>query len=257
VSLREAGERSKRIYLYMVLCFCALLVLTRWITKHVQGIGFLLTEDGQIALLLYFLLILPGVLLHELSHAIMALILGVRVRRLSIGLSRKGRSQNISLGSVDIARTDPFRASLIGAAPLVAGCAVILLIGDRVLGIEALPAFGNAGFWRTIEDIYNTPDFWLWIYLVLAVGNAMLPSAADRHSWGTALAFIAFLGAALYFSGLLDIVSAPVASWAENGASQLTYAFAIAAIIDLVFAILLFLVEQSLGLLGFGRIQYR
>ena len=81
----------------MLACFLALLFLMRWITKHVQGIGYLLTGDGQIALVLYFLLILPGVALHELSHALTAWILRVRVRRLSIGLQRKGRGQQIAL----------------------------------------------------------------------------------------------------------------------------------------------------------------
>jgi len=63
--------------LWLILTFLLLLVLTQWITKHVQGIGYLLTEDGQIALILYFLLILPGVFLHEISHALVAWLLRV------------------------------------------------------------------------------------------------------------------------------------------------------------------------------------
>ena len=85
----------------------------------------------------------------------------------------------------------------------------------------------------------------------------MFPSAADRQAWGPALIFIAFLGVVLYFSGLLDTYSVILARWGRNGASQLTYAFTVTAAVDLIFAIMLTLVEQVLALLGFGRIQYR
>jgi hypothetical protein len=241
----------------MLISFCGLLVLTRWITKHVQGIGYLITEDGQIALVLYFMIILPGVLLHEFSHAIAAWLLRVRVGKLSIGLQRKRNSRSVALGSVEIARTDPIRASLIGLAPLVSGCAIIMLISNRVLGLEALPPLGSPGFWQSLRIVYNVPDVWLWIYLVLAIGNAMFPSAADRRAWVPALIFIAFLGAALYFSGLLDTYSVVLARWGRNGASQLTYAFTVTAIVDLIFVIVLFLAEQVLALLGLGRLEFR
>ena len=240
----------------MLLGFVGLLVLTRWITKHVQGIGYLLTGDGQIALVLYFLLILPGVVLHELSHALTALILGVRVRRFSIGIRRKGKSQQFALGSVEIASTDPFRASLVGVAPLVTGCATILWISSSILRLEMLPAFAGPGFWNTLLSIYETPDFWLWAYLVLAIGNSMLPSAADRGSWKTTLIFAAFVGTALYFSGLLTKISATLSSWARASAAQLAYAFMVTVVVDLVFGVALVTVEQLLALIGLGRVQY-
>lgn len=248
---------SAQVYVYMAISFVALIALTRWINRHVQGIGYLLTGDGQIALMLYFLLILPGVILHELSHALAAVVLFVPVRRISVGVRRKGRSNQVALGSVEIARTDPLRASLIGAAPLVAGCAAILVISSSVLRLTALPPFGEPGFWSGLGTIYGTPDFWLWIYLVLAIGNAMVPSAADRSAWGTALVFIAFVGGAFYFSGLLAAVGAPLGRWAQTAASQLTYAFAFTAAVNVIFVVLLFLIEQLLGLLGLGRVQYQ
>ncbi len=97
----------------LLILFCALVVLTQWITKHVQGIGLLLTQDGQIALLVYFVLILPGVVIHELSHALVASLLGVRVRKFNIGIkagrTRKRKGGSVALGSVEIAGSDPFR----------------------------------------------------------------------------------------------------------------------------------------------------
>jgi hypothetical protein len=231
-------------------------LLTHWITKHIQGVGYMLTGDGQIALLLYFVLILPGVLLHEISHAVVAWVLRVRVRHLSIGIRRKKAGNKVALGSVDIARTDPIRGSLIGLAPLIAGCAAILLISNWGLRMDGFELEGQA-FWKELRRVYQVPDFWLWVYLVLAIGNAMLPSAADRQSWGVALLFAAFAGIVLYFTGLLDTLSQPIARWARSTASQLTYAFGITIAVDLAFGVLLFTVEQGLTLLGFGRVQYQ
>ena len=93
----------------LLILFCCLIVLTNWITKHVQGVGYLITGDGQIALVLYFVLMLPGVLIHELSHALAAWLLGVKVRHLSIGIRRKRRGGQVALGSVEVAGTDPLR----------------------------------------------------------------------------------------------------------------------------------------------------
>jgi hypothetical protein len=235
--------------------FCGLLLLKRWITRHVQGIGYLLTEDGQIALVLYFLLILPGVALHELSHALAAWMLRVKVRRFSIGLGRRS-GQKVALGSVDIAKTGPIRAALIGLAPLLFGCAVIIVISNQVLGIDSLTLVGAPGLWQDLRGIYAVPDFWVWMYLVFAIGNAMMPSASDRNSWGVSLLFVAFAGAVFYFTGLFDIYSDSLQSWVRRGTDLLTYAFAFTAVLDFVVAGLLFLIEQALALLGFGRLKY-
>jgi len=240
----------------MVVLFAALLLLSRWITRHVQGIGYLLSGDGHIALLLYFMLMLPGVLVHELCHVLSAWLLRVPVRHFSMGLRPKGGSNRVSLGSVDIAETDALRSSLIGLAPLIGGSGLILLIGRHVVDVQSLPEFGDPGFWSGVRLAYGTSDFWLWVYLLLALGNAMLPSAADRSSWGIALGFVGFLGAALHFSGLLSSASTTIAHWAAGVASVLSYAFAATVAVDLLFAVLLLTLEGGLALLGLGRLRY-
>ena len=240
----------------MVVLFAGLLLLSRWITRHVQGVGYLLSGDGHIALVLYFLLMLPGVLVHELCHIAAACLLRVPVRRLSIGPRRKRSGTHVSLGSVDMAETDALRASLIGLAPLIGGSGLILLVGAKIVDVQSLPQFGDPSLWGSLRLAYGAPDFWLWAYLLLALGNAMVPSAADRSSWGVALGFVGFVGAAFYFSGLLDSASATIAGWATGAASLLSYAFAATVAVDLVFAALLLVLENGLSLLGFGRVRY-
>lgn len=199
---------------------------------------------------------LPGVVVHELCHVLAAWLLRVPVRRFSLGLQQKRGSNQVALGSVDIADTDALRSSLIGLAPLIGGTGLILLIGGRVVDVQALPRFGSPGFASDLRLAYGTPDFWLWAYLLLALGNAMLPSAADRSSWGIALGFIAFVGAALHFSGLLSGASPTIARWTAGAASLLSYAFAATIAVDLVFAAVLLVLEGGFLLLGLGRVKY-
>jgi hypothetical protein len=247
----------------LLILFCGLVFLTQWITKHIQGIGYLLSGDGQVALLVYFVLILPGVVVHELSHALVAWVLGVKVRKFSIGPKRRGRSNSVALGSVEIASTGPLRASLIGLAPLIAGSATILLISGQIFGLRPYPVRSAAQLWQMVQTAYSTPDFWLWAYLVFAISNAMLPSSADRHAWGTALLFLAIVVAAVYFSGMLDQLAAgrdlalAASVWIRGAAAQLTLAFGVTVAVDLIVGASLFVIEQALALLGFGRLQYR
>jgi hypothetical protein len=251
------------VFWSLLILFCCLVLLTQWITKHIQGLGYLITGDGQIALYLYFILIFPGVLIHELSHAISAWLLGVKVRRLSIGIRRKSRGGQVALGSVDIANTGPMRASLIGLAPFVAGCVAIVIIGNRVFGLRLSAPLTLARIWQELQSAYRVPDFGLWVYLVFAISSAMLPSAADRQAWGTAFLFLLIVGALAYFSGLLEGVpsvrraSVALERWLWAAVDQLAYTFSIVVIVDVVVAAILFALEQALALLGFGRLEYR
>ncbi|MGD8243733.1 MAG: hypothetical protein PVI63_00890 [Anaerolineae bacterium] len=102
----------------------ALLMLTeRWIHRHLQGTMLLLAGDREIAVMLYAVPLMPGILLHEVSHALVARMLGVRVGRISI--RPKLADERIQLGFVPVEETDLVRASLIGLAPLLTGSAVL------------------------------------------------------------------------------------------------------------------------------------
>ena len=96
-----------------------LFLTKRWINRHVQGLGLLLTGDSQAAAVLYFVLLLPGILVHELSHWLAATLLGVRTGGISIWPSRRGG--RVRMGSVKVGRADPLRASLVGGASLRGG----------------------------------------------------------------------------------------------------------------------------------------
>jgi hypothetical protein len=230
-----------------------LLWADRWLHRHLQGIMLLLTDDKEIAMWLYALFLFPGVLLHEVSHAAVAALLGVRIGRLSILPRRVGK--RIQLGFVPVEETDFLRASLIGAAPLLTGSVVIFLIGSTVFGTPEVIAALRGGNWvgalRGLGAAIQAPDAWIWAYLVFAVGNTMLPSRSDTHAWPllggvlTAIAVVAALAGAgaLLLNGASQFLTAAARWVVLLGGSTL--------IVDLPFFLFLSLTEKLLeSLLG-------
>ena len=74
--------------LFPILALCIVLVLLviseRWINRHLQGIWLLIFRDPDIAMITYSLTVLPGVILHEGSHWVVATLIGVRTGRFSV-----------------------------------------------------------------------------------------------------------------------------------------------------------------------------
>ncbi len=71
-----------------LLCLAAslglLLLVERWIHQHLQGVAYLMTGDRKRAVILYAVPLFPGVILHEVSHALAAMALRVRIGRISV-----------------------------------------------------------------------------------------------------------------------------------------------------------------------------
>jgi len=214
------------------------------------------TGNPQIALLIYFLLLLPGVLLHELSHWLVAKILGVRIRRFSIGPRTLRGSKQVQFGAVQIERTDPIREGLVGLAPLVSGTALVLYLAQRFLGVEVLGPIELSSLPARIGEYLRAPDAWLWIYLIFAISNAMLPSQSDRKPWGTLLLYAAVLLLIFYFVGGVRNVPEPLLGFGSLLVSYLTWAFGLTIAVNLLVLLLIFLFEGLMALLFHRRVDY-
>jgi hypothetical protein len=217
----------------------ALFFVQRWITGSLQEVSIRWVGDPDVALIIYFVLVLPGVIIHELSHWLMAKLLGVRVSRPQIGPVRKGRSRRVSLGSVRVGKVDPVRASLIGVAPLLGGSAVILLVGNLVLGVgelaSAMTGQGLEVILDGLEQMVRVADFWLWLYLIFAVSNAMLPSESDMAAVRPVLIFLGIVAAILLIVTGIPAIP-PTAVEAVNAiAGYLAAAFGLTLGVDMVF----------------------
>jgi hypothetical protein len=194
-----------------------MILLSRWINRQVQVIGLRLSGDANVAVMVYYLLMFPGIVLHEFSHYLMARLLGMQVG--SFALGPKKRRNAIELGSVTVASGGTLRDSLVGLAPFLTGTAVLLLISYYVFDVAALGEAwrtdGGAGLWESLKGFWRVADFWLWAYVIFVVSNSMTPSESDRQPWvvagiylGIALLVVWLLGGFAALSGaFLDEVT--------------------------------------------------
>jgi hypothetical protein len=174
-------------------------LVQRWLHQQIQILFFLLTRHINLAVTLFALLFLPGVLLHEASHFVVARLLGVRTRKFSL-IPQVTVDAKLRLGYVETVKADVFRDTLIGAAPLLIGGVVVAFLGINQLGIAPLFDLASQGkwseFWAVLAAVPNHPDFWLWFYLTFTI--IMLPSPSDRQAWlPVALVAVVITGVAL------------------------------------------------------------
>jgi hypothetical protein len=173
-------------FLYLLLLLVPVIYLQRYLQREIQAIFLLITRQPEISMALFSLLFLPGVLLHETSHFLMAHLLGVRTGRFSI-IPKKLEGGILQLGYVETASSDFFRDALIGVAPLVMGGIFVALVGVYRLGLNTVWGSLIQGQMSTInlsiKSMIDRPDFWLWFYLTFAVGSTMMPSTSDRRAW--------------------------------------------------------------------------
>lgn len=245
-------------YLFFVLFFILLASLW-WLSWRIglliQEIVYLSTGSDDLAMVILFLIYLPGILVHEASHWLVARILGLKTSRFRVW--PKYTRNTIGLGSVTVSSGGVVWDSLVGLAPLLIGSALIVLIGEQVFDTQTL-AFA----WRTgrlldglnfvVTGLAQNPDSLLWGYLLFAIANAMMPSASDRAPLKSLGIYIVLIGAVFVLidqSGrnvllLLDFLFGPI--------QLLTGAFFLVAAIDLA-VILLLLAVRELSKLLFSR----
>ncbi len=247
------------VLFWLIVTFILMYPLKRWISAHVQGVAFLLTGNRESAVWLFWVLFLPGTLLHEFSHWLIATLLRVKTGRFSLWPKPK-KGGELQMGSLQVEVVDPFRYSLIGLAPLIFGSVAILFIGQNRLELGhfglALVSGELEAVWQAVLDTLAVSDVWLWLYLFFAISNAMLPSASDRAAWRTV--FI-YLGLALILAiglGLNPTVPPGLQALILTLVTYLLSAFVTAIAVDLFFILIILLIENILAWILGRRVQY-
>lgn len=242
--------QSLMSFFWVAMALPVLLLLQRWIHRHLRGVAYLLTRRQSWAVLIYALILFPGVLLHELSHWLFANLLGVRTGAVSL-LPQQQRDGSIRLGYVEYYRhrtLDPVRESLIGGAPLITGTLAILLIGIRVFDVPGLAGAVGSGEIANLTEalglLFATPDFFVWLYLLFAISNAMLPSPSDRRAWPAFIVLLLAGAGLVYLLELQHVLVAGLSGPVTTLFGFLGLAFTLAAGVDLVFMFVLYLVES-------------
>ncbi len=244
---------------WLIVAFLLMHPLKQWVSTHLQGVAFLLTGNKQVAMWFFWVMFLPGTLLHELSHWLTATLLGVKTGKFTIWPKMKKGGQ-LQMGALQVVVTDPFRHSLIGVAPLIFGSVAVLLIGQGRLELGQLGLALSSGSLAQIGDavahLLATPDVWLWLYLLFVISNAMMPSASDREGWR---AVLIYLGLALFLAiglGLNPTVPRSIQEFILRVISYLLSAFVITIAVDLFFIVLILVIETLFSWLLGRRVEY-
>jgi hypothetical protein len=249
-------------FVWVAITLPALALMQRWIHRHLHGVAFLATGNRNWAVVLYAIVLFPGVLLHELSHWIAATILRVRTGAFSI-LPKTGPDGVIQLGYVEYYKTrsvGPIRESLIGSAPLITGTAVVLLIAFRIFDVDALAEAIQSGEVNRLADalaaLFATDDFLVWLYLLFAISNAMMPSASDRRAWPAFAVIMLLFALVLFILGLQDELVDTLAGPAATVFGHLGLAYSMAIGVDISFMVIIYLLERLIGRLKGVDIVY-
>lgn len=240
-------------FIWVAIALPVLYFLQKWIHRHLHGVALLVTGNKQWAMILYAIILLPGVILHELSHFIAAKLVGVKTGSFSV-LPRQASEGTVQLGYVEYYKTPgvgPISESLIGSAPLVTGTAVVLLIAYRIFDVNALTEVIALGDLNSLiialSDLLSTPDFLLWLYLLFAISNAMMPSSSDRRAWPAFALIMLVLGGVLYLVGFADLFVNRLAGPAATVFGILGLAYSLVIGVDLFFMMLIYLFESVMG----------
>lgn len=244
-------------FLIFVILLALLIELGRWVTRQVQTIGWLLTGDQNATMVGYYLLMFPGIVLHEASHYVTAKLLGIKVTNFRLGPRLRKNAKSVELGSVTVHSGGPIRDSLVGVAPFIVGTAVLLAVSYLVLDVSALGAAWDAQGWRgfiaSAQAMPGTPDFWVWLYVIFTVSNAMMPSESDRKPWLLAGLYVAGLLLLAWLLGAFSFLSPDLWDHALGALQVLTLAFLFTVLVNTVVGTLLWIVATAL--LKYGEAQ--
>lgn len=236
--------------LRLLLTLGPLLFLQPWLHREIQLLFILLTGRTDITVILFSILFLPGVLLHEFSHFIAAKILRVPTGKFSVIPADLGDGR-LMLGFVEVDLSDPLRESLIGAAPLLAGSGFVAFAGLEKLGFDRLwQAFSGGGMAAFLDQLVAFPqqtDFWLWVYLTLAVSSTMMPSQSDRRAWLPVIVTVLSVAAAAFWSGAGSWLGQFVWPWLNQAMGAAAGIFGVAGALHIGLVLPVGLIRRGVG----------
>ncbi len=236
--------------IWVVFMLVPLILLQRLLHREIQAVLLILTRDVRFTMGIFSMLFLPGVFLHELSHYLMAKILGVRTGNFSI-FPQSLPDGRLQLGYVETAKSDVLRDSLIGAAPLIVGTLFVAYVAIDRLEMRVLwEVFRNGQldlFWLGIRALPQVRDFYVWFYFVFAVSSTMLPSQSDRHAWQALVISMGVLFGIALLIGAGPWMLSNVAPRLSNFLSSVAVIFGLSAIVHILLILPTALVHKLLA----------
>lgn len=170
-----------------------LFFFSRLLTRSLSSFFLRLTRSQSTTIQLLSFLFLPGIIIHELAHLLVAGMLFVPVGE--IEFMPQIKEGGVKLGSVAIGKTDPIRRAVIGVAPVFAGLAVLFAIFSFAF---------DSSIVQTIK-LNSLSDVLILLggfYGLFAVSNTMFSSKKDIEGLLEVLIVGAIILLTLYFIGI-------------------------------------------------------
>lgn len=172
-----------------------LFILSDRISKLLYRFFWRVFKNKQTAIGVLTFLFLPGTVIHELAHLIVAEVLRVPTGKISFTPEIEKISSThdeIQAGSVEIGKTDPLRRLIIGTAPVYFGVFFLFLL-----------TFVFNRIWPNLIDTKARIAFGTLIgFLLFAISNNMFSSRKDMEGAWILLPLFGLLTALVYISGI-------------------------------------------------------
>ena len=201
----------------LIVLIVVIATLRQRLVYEFSGMSLLLFGRTRPGVLFYSIIFLPGTIIHELSHWIVAEILQVKTGDITIFPDSQTDQSNQRLGSVATVRTDPFRGFLIGLAPFITGIGILAILG-RLLQL----GWGNYAWWQLALIIYG----------IMVISNSMMISKEDRRTWPFIIVTLILLLIVMYRMQLT--LSPSISLLASNTLTKLNMVLGVTAGFNLV-----------------------
>jgi hypothetical protein len=203
----------------------------------ISGFGGGGIAPGRLA---FFVLVLPGVVLHESAHYLACLLTGTKVSRFAAFSPRRSADGRLVLGYVRHERRGFPIGAIIGLAPVLLNPLGILLVTALLTPLTfsevAAPSFATLTNRLAGGFLAETPLLAaVWAYLSLSLALGSVPSREDLSSLPAVL--LVFVGG-VFLLGLLRVGSANVFSAIHDLAVLAAGLYVLPAAVALVAALL-------------------
>ncbi len=204
--------------LLLIFILFLLFLIARKISSYIYLFLYLLTTSQTFSVSILSLILLPGTIIHELSHFFFASVLRVPTGELSVIPTIDEKTGQVKAGKLEIGKVDPFRHTIVGLAPTIIGIFLIYLTG-KVFFPQQLTIIGY--------------------YLFFVVSTTMFSSKKDMESLKIALPITLLIILTFYLIGLRISLTLNLIVGTEKFLKELNSYLLISTLINfLVFLIL-------------------
>lgn len=151
-------------FLYVILSFLALLLTKKKMTLELNHLIHRLGGSQHSSIIIWSIIYLPGTIVHEVSHFLVAALTGARTGKIEIFPEYLEDESHVALGSVQTQKLNPIQGFLVGIAPFISGMALLIWLASL------------------LQVSFTDRNIWLMIlegYFFFTIANSFIPSWSD------------------------------------------------------------------------------